>query len=121
MLTAHTVKIIQSLDKKKFRQKYNLFLVEGEHLVNEAFKHGYLKEVVSLEITNYNVKQTLDAHPKFQKEREISKKVKYNNRVHETKRKSPITLLKEFKKEYCENNENMIIDIDVIINKLKKK
>ncbi|MFY7843637.1 MAG: RNA methyltransferase, partial [Chryseobacterium gambrini] len=29
MLTAHTIKILQSLDKKKFRQKYNLFLVEG--------------------------------------------------------------------------------------------
>jgi len=26
MLTAHTIKVLQSLDKKKFRQKYLLFL-----------------------------------------------------------------------------------------------
>jgi TrmH family RNA methyltransferase len=35
MLTAHTIKILQSLDKKKFRQKYNLFLVEGNKIIRE--------------------------------------------------------------------------------------
>ncbi|GEN66058.1 TrmH family RNA methyltransferase [Chryseobacterium rhizosphaerae] len=35
MLTAHTIKILQSLDKKKFRQKYNLFLVEGNKIICE--------------------------------------------------------------------------------------
>lgn len=35
MLTAHKIKILQSLDKKKFRQKYNLFLVEGNKTIKE--------------------------------------------------------------------------------------
>jgi hypothetical protein len=35
MLTAHTIKVLQSLDKKKFRQKYNLFLVEGNKIICE--------------------------------------------------------------------------------------
>ncbi|WHF52218.1 RNA methyltransferase [Chryseobacterium gotjawalense] len=35
MLTAHKKKILQSLDKKKFRQKYNLFLVEGNKTIKE--------------------------------------------------------------------------------------
>ncbi|QOR74148.1 RNA methyltransferase [Cruoricaptor ignavus] len=35
MLTAHKIKVLQSLDKKKFRQKYNLFLVEGFKTIRE--------------------------------------------------------------------------------------
>ena len=35
MLTAHKIKILQSLDKKKFRQKYNLFLIEGNKTIKE--------------------------------------------------------------------------------------
>lgn len=35
MLTSHKIKIIQSLDKKKFRQKYNLFLVESNKIIKE--------------------------------------------------------------------------------------
>lgn len=42
MLTHNTIKTLQSLDKKKFRQKYNLFLVEGNKIIrelpNSAFK-----------------------------------------------------------------------------------
>jgi hypothetical protein len=38
----NTIKTLQSLDKKKFRQKYNLFLVEGNKIIrelpNSAFK-----------------------------------------------------------------------------------
>lgn len=49
MLTNHTIKILQSLDKKKFRQKYNLFLVEGNKIIkelkNSAFK---VKEIYSI-------------------------------------------------------------------------
>jgi RNA methyltransferase, TrmH family len=48
MLTAHTIKVLQSLDKKKFRQKYNLFLVEGNKIIcelpNSSFK---IKEIFS--------------------------------------------------------------------------
>ncbi|MDL1913769.1 MAG: RNA methyltransferase [Bergeyella sp.] len=36
MLSAHKIKILQSLDKKKFRQKYNLFLVEGNKALTEV-------------------------------------------------------------------------------------
>lgn len=35
MLSKHVTKIIQNLEKKKFREKYNLFKVEGEKLVGE--------------------------------------------------------------------------------------
>lgn len=41
MLTAHTIKIIKSLDKKKFRQKYNLFLVEGNKIIKELPNSSY--------------------------------------------------------------------------------
>ena len=49
MLTAHTIKIFQSLDKKKFRQKYNLFLVEGNKIIAELKKSDYkIKEIFSI-------------------------------------------------------------------------
>jgi trmH family RNA methyltransferase len=53
MLTAHTIKILQSLDKKKFRQKYNLFLVEGDKIIREL-KNSYYKVqgVFSTDISN---------------------------------------------------------------------
>lgn len=35
MLSKHVTKIVQSLEKKKFREKYNLFKIEGEKLVQE--------------------------------------------------------------------------------------
>ncbi|MBB4805430.1 TrmH family RNA methyltransferase [Chryseobacterium defluvii] len=48
MLTAHTIKVLQSLDKKKFRQKYNLFLVEGNKTINELFHSNFkIKEILS--------------------------------------------------------------------------
>ena len=48
MLTAHTIKVLQSLDKKKFRQKYNLFLVEGNKIICELFNSNIkIKEILS--------------------------------------------------------------------------
>lgn len=48
MLTAHTIKVLQSLDKKKFRQKYNLFLVEGNKIICELFDSNIkIKEIFS--------------------------------------------------------------------------
>ncbi|WP_379964237.1 RNA methyltransferase [Epilithonimonas sp. UC225_85] len=41
MLTAHIIKTIQSLDKKKYRQKYNLFLVEGNKIIKELPTSDY--------------------------------------------------------------------------------
>lgn len=43
------VKFINSLKLSKKRKEYNMFIVEGMHLVYEAYKHGYLKEVFLLE------------------------------------------------------------------------
>lgn len=40
------IKDIKKLKTKKYRDKTNLFLVEGEHLVLEAYKSGYLKELI---------------------------------------------------------------------------
>lgn len=42
MLSKQVTKIIQNLEKKKFREKYNLFKVEGEKLVGELL-HTSLK------------------------------------------------------------------------------
>lgn len=52
MLTAHTIKILQSLDKKKFRQKYNLFLVEGN------------KTILELPDSNFKIKEIFSTNPK---------------------------------------------------------
>ena len=46
MLTAHTIKIIQSLDKKKYRQKYNLFSVEGNKIIKELPNSDYEVETI---------------------------------------------------------------------------
>ncbi len=40
MLSKHVTKIIQNLEKKKFREKYNLFKVEGDKLVRELIDSG---------------------------------------------------------------------------------
>jgi TrmH family RNA methyltransferase len=38
MLSKHLTNVIQNLEKKKFREKYNLFKVEGEKLVEELLR-----------------------------------------------------------------------------------
>lgn len=49
MLTSHKIKIIKSLDKKKFRQKYNLFLVESNKIIKElANSHVKILEIYSI-------------------------------------------------------------------------
>lgn len=57
MLTAHTIKIIQSLDKKKYRQKYNLFLVEGNKIIKELPNSDYeIENLYSIEPENITFK-----------------------------------------------------------------
>ncbi len=46
------VKDIKKLNQKKYRDESDLFLVEGEHLVMEAYKHGYLKNLIYMEGTD---------------------------------------------------------------------
>ena len=40
------IKDLKKLNIKKYRDKTNLFLVEGKHLALEAYKTGYLKELL---------------------------------------------------------------------------
>ncbi|MFY1046221.1 TrmH family RNA methyltransferase [Chryseobacterium sp. GP-SGM7] len=63
MLTAHTIKILQSLDKKKFRQKYNLFLVEGNKTILELPNSNFkIKEIFSTEPNNFLSKKVQFTH-----------------------------------------------------------
>ena len=40
------IKNLKKLQQKKYRDKENLFLIEGEHLVLEAYKTGYLEQLI---------------------------------------------------------------------------
>ena len=56
------VKELCKLYDRKYRKDSDLFIVEGKHLVAEAYKHGLLKEVYSLEEVDYdNVTLVSDA------------------------------------------------------------
>ena len=48
-----TIKNIIKLKSKKYQDKENLFIVEGKHLVEEAYKKGYLRTVLSAKEENY--------------------------------------------------------------------
>ena len=49
------IKQLKLLKQKKYRDKENIFLVEGAHLVEEAYKNGYLKELLIPENSNYKL------------------------------------------------------------------
>lgn len=49
------IKDICKLNNKKYRDETGLFLVEGEHLVLEAYKSGYLESIILLEGTEFNI------------------------------------------------------------------
>ena len=49
------IKNIKKLNSKKYRDEFNLFLIEGEHLVLEAHNKGILKELILEEGTNFNL------------------------------------------------------------------
>ena len=40
------IKNIKKLYSKKYRDEFNEFIIEGEHLVEEAYKKGILKELI---------------------------------------------------------------------------
>ncbi len=40
-----TIKNLKKLHNKKCRDEQNKFLIEGEHLIKEAYKHGYLESI----------------------------------------------------------------------------
>lgn len=54
------IKELSKLNVTKYRKESDIFLVEGIHLVDEAYKSNLLKEIISLEeISNYNVPITI--------------------------------------------------------------
>ena len=46
MISSAQIKLIRSLKDKKFRDRYGLFVVEGEKLVSEALSSEYAVEEV---------------------------------------------------------------------------
>ena len=53
------IKKYSKLSKKKYRDSMGLFLVEGEHLVQEAIKADNVVEIFMLEGTNYDYDGTI--------------------------------------------------------------
>lgn len=49
------IKNIKKLNQKKYRDEFNEFLIEGEHLVLEAYNNGILKELILEEGTDFNL------------------------------------------------------------------
>lgn len=49
------IKELKKLQTKKYRDKKGLFLIEGEHLINEAYRAGLLVELIMLEGQNSNI------------------------------------------------------------------
>ncbi len=47
------IKELKKLQTKKYRDQTGLFLIEGEHLVEEAYKKGFLKELILEENTSF--------------------------------------------------------------------
>lgn len=61
------VKYWQKLNQKKYREQEKLFLVEDEHLVNEALSKGIVREIITIDKTKtYNV-QTYYTNEKIMK------------------------------------------------------
>lgn len=49
------IKNIKKLNSKKYRENFGLFLVDGEHLVREAYNSGVLEELIVLEGVQFNL------------------------------------------------------------------
>ena len=49
------IKNLKKLNTKKYRDETNLYLVEGEHLVKEAYENNVLEELILLENINLNI------------------------------------------------------------------
>ena len=49
------IKEFKKLNSKKYRDLNGLFLVDGEHLVTEAYNSGYLEELVLLEGSDFSL------------------------------------------------------------------
>ena len=67
------VKYLKKLSKKKYRDLYNEFLIEGRHLVIEAYKHNMLKEIIICdgEVTPFDVPYTVVSYEVMKKISEV--------------------------------------------------
>lgn len=54
------IKEIKKLNQKKYRDKTGTFLVEGQHIIKEAYKSGYLIETLLLEDKKLNIKTPIN-------------------------------------------------------------
>lgn len=54
-LDNNKIKEISKLYESKYRKEYNKFIVEGYHLVEEAYKSGVLEEIIILENKEINI------------------------------------------------------------------
>lgn len=53
------VKYYKKIRERKYINEFNEYIVEGEHLVEEAIKCGLVKEIISLDEIDYNLPVTL--------------------------------------------------------------
>lgn len=65
------IKDINKLKEKKYRDSSNSFLVEGEHLVIEAYRENLIKELIVLDDSNF----ILDGIPTIKVSSEVMKKL----------------------------------------------
>ncbi len=86
------VKKYRKLHEKKYRDRWGMFLVEGEHLVLEAYKAGIIEEVILTNETNC----ALDV-PKVYVTEEIMKKISQLD--------TPISILALCRKQVQEKNK----------------
>jgi TrmH family RNA methyltransferase len=70
-LSNDKIKNFIKLKQKKYRDEYNLFIVEGIHLVEEAYKNNYLKEIIIEEDSELS----LDFKPSYIVTSDIMKKI----------------------------------------------
>ena len=49
------IKNIKKLNNKKYRDEFGKFLIEGEHLIKEAYKNGVLEEIIIEENNNIDI------------------------------------------------------------------
>ena len=67
MLSHNKIKIIQSLSQKKFRQKYNLFVVEGNKILQEIVKSEYVIEEIFATTPQEKLSTTLISEQEYKK------------------------------------------------------
>lgn len=58
------------LKDKKYREETNTFIIEGDHLINEALKTGYIKEIIAI-APEYEI----EGLPFYEVTKEIMKKI----------------------------------------------